>query len=275
MRQWCREGPGGGGRSTDHRRGAPGLEAQRSTVDVAVTGPDGIWLASEGTYDAIVLDLMLPGYDGFEVCTQLRSSGNWSPILVLTGRDGERDLVAALDAGVDDYLKKPFSFPVLVARLYALARRGATRDPVPVSAGDLVLDPARRKVWRAGQPIELTARQFDVLACLMRHAGRVLSKADILHGVWNFDFEGDPNIVEVDVRRLRRRVDEPFDRHAIQTVRGAGYRVDPDGGLAACAASVGGSQLWPRARCSWYWSSRRVRSSPCSGPRHGPGSTTR
>lgn len=207
-----------------------GLESEGCTVDVALTGPDGLWLATEGVYDVIVLDIMLPGRSGYRICADLREAGDWTPILMLTAKDGEYDEVEALDTGADDYLTKPFSFAVLVARIRALHRRSAGRDPAPIEAGDLRIDPGQRRVWRADTEIALTSRQFDVLEFLMRRSGQVLSKTDILDGVWEFGFEGDPNIVEVYVRRLRTRIDEPFGRHAIETVRGAGYRLAPDGG---------------------------------------------
>ncbi len=207
-----------------------GLEGEGFVVEVAHDGTDGFWMASEGSYDALVVDLMLPGKNGFKICADLRSADNWTPILVLTAKDGDLDEAEALDTGADDYLVKPFSFPVLVARLRALLRRTTGQNPVPAQAGDLKLDPATRQTWRGTQEIPLTARQFEVLEFLMRRAGQVLSKHDIIAGVWDYDFQGDPNIVEVYVRRLRARIDEPFGRHAIETIRGAGYRLATDGG---------------------------------------------
>lgn len=206
-----------------------GLEAEGFAVEVAFDGLDGLWLAREGSYDIIILDIMLPRRNGFQICDDLRHDGDWTPILMLTAKDGELDEAEALDTGADDYLTKPFAFAVLLARLRALGRR-AGRVPTPMAAGDLRIEPLKRRVWRGDEEVELTARQFDVLEFLMRRAGQVLSKADILSGVWEYDFEGDPNIVEVYIRRLRTRIDEPFGRRAIETVRGAGYRLAEDGG---------------------------------------------
>ncbi len=207
-----------------------GLQAEGFAVEVAFDGNDGLWLAREGSYDLIVLDILLPGRNGFKVCEDLRELGDWTPILMLTAKDGDLDEAEALDTGADDYLTKPFSFPVLVARIRALLRRTSGRNPTPVGAGDLRIDPGSRRVWRGEDEITLTAREFEVLEFLVRRAGQVLSKTEILAGVWEHDFDGDPNIVEVYVRRLRRKIDEPWDRHAIETVRGAGYRLATDGG---------------------------------------------
>jgi two-component system, OmpR family, response regulator len=207
-----------------------GLEAEGFTVEVAHDGSEGAWLAAESRYDLIVLDIMLPGRNGFQICADRRRAGDPTPILMLTAKDGDLDEAEALDTGADDYLTKPFSFPVLVARVRALLRRSAGRSPAPVAAGDLQLDPAGRRAFRGGREISLTAREFAVLEFLVRRAGSVQSKDDIIAGVWQHDFEGDHNIVEVYVRRLRRKIDEPFGRHAIETVRGAGYRLAPDGG---------------------------------------------
>ena len=207
-----------------------GLEAEGFTVDVAFDGVDGGWMASEGSYDLIMLDIMLPGRNGYLVCSDLRMRGDWTPVLMLTAKDGDLDEAEALDTGADDYLTKPFSFPVLTARIRALIRRSTGGSPPPLEAGDLRIDPGQRRVWRGETEIELTARQFDVLEFLVRRAGQVLSKREILNGVWEFDFEGDANVVEVYVSRVRRRIDEPFGRHALQTVRGAGYRLDVAGG---------------------------------------------
>jgi two-component system OmpR family response regulator len=207
-----------------------GLEAEGFTVEVAFDGDDGLWLASEGSYDLIVLDIMLPGRNGYEICRDLRQQGDWTPMLMLTAKDGDLDEAEALDTGADDYLTKPVSFPVLVARIRALLRRTTGRSPAPVNVGDLRVDPGARRAWRNDDEIAVTTREFDVLEFLVRRAGQVLSKREILAGVWEHDFDGDPNIVEVYVGRLRRKIDEPYQRHAIETVRGAGYRLADDGG---------------------------------------------
>lgn len=207
-----------------------GLEGEGFAVDLALDGDDGLWRAIEFAYDAIVLDIMLPGLNGYALCAKLREQGNWTPVLMLTAKDGEFDEAEGLDTGADDFLSKPFSFIVLVARLRALLRRGRGPRPCVLAAGDLRLDPATHRVWRAATPIELSPRQFSLLEFFLRRQGEVLSKTEILDHVWDFAFEGDPNIVEVYVRQLRLRVDAPFDRHSLQTVRLVGYRLDPDGG---------------------------------------------
>ncbi|MGH8986169.1 MAG: response regulator [Acidimicrobiia bacterium] len=207
-----------------------GLEAEGYAVDVALDGVDGLWMATEHQYDAIVLDIMLPGRNGYQVCEALREAGDWTPVLMLTAKEGELDEAEALDTGADDYLTKPFSFVVLAAHVRALVRRTTHRAPSLVEAGDLRLDPARHRCWRGGTEVALTAREFAVLEYLMRRAGQVVAKAGILEGVWDYDFEGDPNIVEVYVRHLRRKIDEPFGRNAIETIRGVGYRLAADGG---------------------------------------------
>lgn len=207
-----------------------GLEADGFAVDVALTGTDGLWMAEENAYDAIVLDIMLPGVNGFQVCQRLRDAEVWTPIVMLTAKDGEMDEAEALDTGADDYLTKPFSHVVLVARLRALLRRGARQRPVVLEAGALHVDPGSRRCWRGNVEISLTARELSVLEFLLRHAGQVVSKREILDHVWDDDFEGDPNIVEVYVRYLRKKIDIPFDAKAIETVRGSGYRLALDGG---------------------------------------------
>ncbi|MFE9689561.1 response regulator transcription factor [Micromonospora sp. NPDC005806] len=207
-----------------------GLAEEGFAVDVQHTGPDGLWAATENPYDVVVLDIMLPGLSGYEVCRQLRSRGVWTPVLMLTAKEGEHDQADALDLGADDYLTKPFSFVVLVARLRALVRRGAPARPVVMTAGDLTVDPARRLVTRDGQPVRVTAREFAMLEFLIRHRGDVVSKTQILENVWDAHFDGDPNIVEVYISYLRRKIDQPFGRSAIQTERGMGYRLAADGG---------------------------------------------
>lgn len=207
-----------------------GLEADGFAVDVALDGTDGLWRAQEVSYDAIVLDIMLPGVNGFEICRRLRADDIWTPILMLTAKDGALDESEALDTGADDYLTKPFSHIVLVAHLRALMRRGARERPAVLSAGELRVDPASRRCWRADTEIRLTPRELSVLEFLVRRAGDVVSKRDILDHVWDDDFEGDPNIIEVYIRYLRKKIDLPFGRRAIETVRGSGYRLATDGG---------------------------------------------
>ena len=206
-----------------------GLEAEGFTVEVSADGDDALWRATEGSYDLIVLDIMLPGRNGYRVCADLRAADNWTPILMLTAKDGDLDETEALDSGADDYLVKPFSFPVLVARIRALLRRSQGTARPPVSIGALRIDPAARRVWHGDREVRVTTREFDVLEFLVRRAGQVLSKSEILDGVWSDDFDGDPNIVEVYVARLRRKIggvdgtDSP-----IVTVRGAGYCLSGD-----------------------------------------------
>lgn len=207
-----------------------GLEAEGFAVDVALDGNEGMWLASEHSYDAIILDIMLPGLNGYQICGQLREAGNWTPILMLTAKDGEWDEAEALDTGADDYLSKPFSYVVLLAHLRALLRRGGPDRPTELRAGDLVMDPAARTCRRNGETIALTSREMAVLEYLMRRAGQVVTKSDIVDHVWDMNFDGDLNVVEVHVSALRRKLDTPFDRQSIQTVRGAGYRLDAEGG---------------------------------------------
>jgi len=202
-----------------------GLEADGFAVDVALDGTDGLWMATEHEYDAIVLDIMLPGINGYQLCGQLRDQGNWTPILMLTAKDGDLDEAEALDTGADDFLRKPFAHVVLVARLRALLRRGKPERPVELAAAGLRIDPSERRCWRDDTELELTAREFAVLEYLMSNAGSVVSKQDILGHVWDYEFEGDPNIVEVYVRHLRKKIDLPFDTDSIQTIRGAGYRL--------------------------------------------------
>ena len=205
-----------------------GLEAEGFSVEVSADGDEGLWRATENAYDLIILDILLPGRNGYQVCAELRAAGDWTPILMLTAKGGVLDEAEGLDTGADDYLTKPFSFAVLVARVRALLRRAGGRDPVPLQVGDLRIDPRARRLWCGDTELVLTTREFSVLEFLMRRAGQVLSRRDILAGVWPDDFEGDPNIVEVYVRRLRRKIDEPFERRSIETVRGAGYRLACD-----------------------------------------------
>ncbi|HEX2042588.1 MAG TPA: response regulator transcription factor [Acidimicrobiales bacterium] len=207
-----------------------GLEAEGFAVDVALDGTDGLWMARENEYDAIVLDIMLPGLNGYRVCGTLRDEGVWTPILILTAKDGEWDQVEALDTGADDFLVKPFSHAVLVARLRALLRRGARARPAVLAAGDLRLDPASRRAWRGDVELDLTSRETGLLEYLLRRPGEVVSKREILAHVWDYDFEGDPNIIEVYIRHLRNKLDRPFGRAAIETIRGSGYRLAAEGG---------------------------------------------
>ncbi len=207
-----------------------GLEAEGFAVDVAGDGEEGLWRGRTHPYDAIVLDILLPKVNGYQVCRSLRDEGNWTPILMLSAKAGDWDHAEALDTGADDFLPKPFSYVVLVAHLRALLRRGARERPSVLTAGDLILDPAAHSCRRGQQLIELSRREFSLLEFLMRHPDQVTSKGEILDHVWDFDFEGDDNIVEVYVRYLRRKIDIPFGRHAIETVRGAGYRLAGDGG---------------------------------------------
>jgi DNA-binding response OmpR family regulator len=207
-----------------------GLEAEGFATDVARNGVDGLWMASEHPYDAIVLDILLPGMNGYKVCAELRAAGVWTPILMLTAKDGEFDEAEALDTGADDYVTKPFSYVALVARLRALIRRGAQERPAVLEAGDLRLDPAERRAWRGDVELSLTARELSLLEFLLRCGGSVCSKTDIVDHVWDRSFDGDLNIVEVYIAHLRSKIDRPFGRAAIQTVRGAGYRLASDGG---------------------------------------------
>ncbi|HJR98373.1 MAG TPA: response regulator transcription factor [Actinomycetota bacterium] len=206
-----------------------GLEAEGFAADVALNGTDGLWMARENSYDAILLDILLPGMNGFEVCATLRKEENWTPILMLTAKEGDLDQAEALDLGADDYLTKPFSFVVLLAHLRALIRRGAPARPVVLEVGDLRFDPGSRRASRGETELDLTAREASILEYLMRHEDAVLSKNEILSNVWDYDFEGDLNIVEVYVGHLRNKIDRPFGRETLQTIRGAGYRLADDG----------------------------------------------
>ncbi|MDX3188283.1 response regulator transcription factor [Amycolatopsis sp. Hca4] len=202
-----------------------GLVAEGFTADVAHTGREGLWRATEHAYDVVVLDIMLPELSGYEVLKRLRAAENWTPVLMLTAKDGEYDEADAFDLGADDYLSKPFSFVVLIARLRALLRRGAPARPAVLEAGDLRLDPSARTVHRGQKRIELTAREFGLLEFLLRRAGAALSKNEILSHVWDAHYDGDENVVEVYIGYLRRKIDAPFGTHTIETVRGVGYRL--------------------------------------------------
>jgi two-component system OmpR family response regulator len=202
-----------------------GLAGEGLAADVAGSGEDALWMAPAHDYDAVVLDVMLPDLDGFEVCRRLRGAGVWSPVLMLTARDSIDDRVAGLDSGADDYLVKPFAFAELLARLRALGRRGETGRPAVLAVGDLRLDPATREVSRDSKPIALSAKEFALLETFMRRPGEVLSRLHLLEHSWDFVYENRSNVVDVYVRRLRRKVDEPFGRGSLETVRGVGYRL--------------------------------------------------
>jgi two-component system OmpR family response regulator len=202
-----------------------GLEEEGYAVDIATDGSEAIWMGTENPYDAVLLDVMLPDADGFEVCRRLRDAGRWSPVLMLTARDAVEDRVAGLDAGADDYLTKPFSFAELLARLRALLRRGATERPAELRVGDLVLDPATHRVTRGGVHVDLTRKEFALLEYFMRHSGEVLSRTSLIEHVWDFAFEGDSNVVDVYVRYLREKIDRPYGRRSLETIRGSGYRL--------------------------------------------------
>ena len=202
-----------------------GLRDEGFAADVSTNGEDALWMAGSTPYDAIVLDVMLPGMDGFETCRGLRSDGVWAPILMLTARDSVEDRVAGLDGGADDYLAKPFSFSELTARIRALVRRGAVERPAVLEIDDLVLDPAARTVRRGGQEIELSAKEFALLETFMRRPGIVLSRLELLEHAWDYEYENRSNVVDVYVRYLREKIDRPFGIESIETVRGAGYRM--------------------------------------------------
>ncbi len=205
-----------------------GLQEEGHAVDLARTGDDAIWMARAAEYDAVVLDLMLPGIDGIEVCRRLRDGGVWAPVLMLTARDGVDDRVAGLDAGADDYLPKPFSFAELLARLRALVRRGANERPAVLEVGDLRLDPATRRAWRGDAEVKLSAKEFALLEAFMRRPGDVLSRYQLLEHAWDYGYENRSNVIDVYIRYLRDKVDRPFGRASIETVRGVGYRLRDD-----------------------------------------------
>ena len=209
-----------------------GLGEEGHAADVAARGEDAVWMAQSHDYDAIVLDVMLPGLSGFETCKRLRNAGVWAPVLMLTARDGVEDRVAGLDAGADDYLTKPFSFAELLARLRALSRRGSVERPVELIVDDLRLDPATRRVWRAETEVPLSPKEFALLETFMRRPGQVLTRVQLLEHAWDYDYENRSNVVDVYVRYLREKVDRPFGVASIETVRGAGYRLRADGGRA-------------------------------------------
>jgi two-component system OmpR family response regulator len=201
------------------------LEEEGHAVDVASDGPDGLWMATENPYAAIVLDVLLPGFDGFELCRRLREAGIWAPVLMLTARDQIGDRVRGLDAGADDYLVKPFSLLELAARLRALARRDDRRRPAVLTEGDLKLDPASKRAWRAATELQLSPKEFSLLEFFLRHPGTVLTRSQIIEAVWDFAYDGTSNVVDQYVNYLRRKVDTPFGRNDIETARGMGYRL--------------------------------------------------
>ena len=207
-----------------------GLGEDGSAVDVARSGEDAVWMAAAAPYDAVILDVMLPGIDGFETCRRLRDDGVWAPVLLLTARDAVEDRVAGLDGGADDYLVKPFSFAELSARLRALVRRGRPERPAVLEVGSLRLDPASRRAWRGTAEIELSAKEYGLLEAFMRQPGQVLSRLELLEHAWDFGYENRSNVIDVYVRYLREKVDRPFGVESIETVRGAGYRLREDGG---------------------------------------------
>ena len=202
-----------------------GLADDGHAADVVGTGEDAVWMAQAHPYDAIVLDVMLPGWSGFETCRRLREARVWAPVLMLTARDAVEDRVAGLDAGADDYLTKPFSFAELLARLRALVRRGGVERPTKLAVGALRLDPATRRAWRGEREVALSPKEFALLEAFMRRPGRVLSRLELLEHAWDFAYENRSNVVEVYVRRLREKIDRPFGRDSIETVRGCGYRL--------------------------------------------------
>ena len=206
------------------------LRGGGDAADVAINGEDALWMAGATSYDAIVMDVMLPGIDGFETCRRLREEGVWTPILMLTARDAVRDRVAGLDGGADDYVTKPFELTELMARLRALARRREVARPTVLEVGSLRIDPASRRVWRGEQEVEVSGKGFALLEIFMRSPGVVLSRFDLLEGAWDNGYENRSNVISVHIRQLREQIDKPFGVHSIETVRGAGYRLRSDGG---------------------------------------------
>jgi two-component system, OmpR family, response regulator len=207
---------------------ARGLGEEGHAADVAATGEEALWMAGTERYDVVVLDVMLPGLDGFATCRELRAREIWTPVLMLTARDATEDRIEGLDTGADDYLVKPFAFGELLARLRALVRRAPAERPTELEAGDLRLDPAAHRAWRGEHELELSAKEFALLELFLRHAGEVLSRLQLLDGAWDLAFESRSNIVDVYVRYLREKIDRPFDRHSLETVRGVGYRLRAD-----------------------------------------------
>ncbi len=206
------------------------LRTEDIVADVATRGEDALWMAASTEFDALVLDVVLPGIDGFEVCRRLRADGVWTPIIMLTARDAVEDRIEGLDQGADDYLTKPFSVAELLARLRALARRGAVERPPVLEVGELRLDPATRQVWRGDAEVHLSAKEFALLEAFMRRPGEVLSQFQLLEYAWDYDYENRSNVVEVYVRYLREKIDRPFGAKSLETVRGAGYRLRRDAG---------------------------------------------
>jgi two-component system OmpR family response regulator len=211
-----------------------GLQSDGLAADIAADGEDALWMAGSTQYDVIVLDVMLPGIDGFAVCRRLREDGVWAPVLMLTARDAIEDRVQGLDTGADDYLTKPFSFAELTARLRALARRGHIEQPTVLHAGDLHLDPATKRAWRGAADLSLSSKEFALLETFMRRPGQVLDRFQLLENAWDYDYENRSNIVDVYVRYLREKIDRPFGIESLETVRGSGYRLRVDGGRDHC-----------------------------------------
>jgi two-component system OmpR family response regulator len=207
-----------------------GLQAEGMVADVATKGEDAVWMAAATEFDAVILDVMLPGMDGFDTCRRLREDGVWAPIIMLTARDSVEDRVQGLDQGADDYLTKPFSLAELLARLRALGRRGPVERPPVIEVGDLRLDPATQQTWRGEEEITLSPKEFALMETFMRRPGEVLSRYDLLEHAWDYDYENRSNVVEVYVRYLREKIDRPFGVKSLETLRGAGYRLRRDGG---------------------------------------------
>jgi DNA-binding response OmpR family regulator len=205
-----------------------GLESEGFSVDLVHNGDDGLVLGVARAYDVMILDIMLPGLNGFRLCRQLREAGVWAPVLMLTAKDGEYDEAEALDTGADDFISKPFSYVVLLARLRALLRRGPTQHPAVLRCGDISLDPGAKRCWRGQREIDMTAREFAITEYLMRRAGQVVTKSEILDHIWDFAFDGTSNVVEVHISRVRQKLDKAFGRHSIETLRGSGYRLMAD-----------------------------------------------